>query len=90
MIERKTSEVENGQYIIKIMGEEYMIRGNKDQNYVDQITSYLDDIIKIIMSNNPKLNKSQAAVLAALKLADELHKLRQEYQYLEKILKDAE
>jgi cell division protein ZapA len=90
MIERKIPESANNQYIIKIMGEEYMIRGNNDQEYVDQIATFLEDIIKSIVNNNPKLNKSQAAVLAALKVADELHKLRQEYQYLDQLLKEAE
>ncbi|TCL61530.1 cell division protein ZapA [Hydrogenispora ethanolica] len=90
MLERKNDESENKQYIVRLMGEEYLIRGNDNREYVDTIASYLDDIFKSIASNNPKLNKSQIAVLAALKVADEIHKLRQEYQYLDRLLAEAE
>ncbi len=90
MIERKNPETENFQFIIKILGEEYLIRGNGNREYVDQIAVYLEDTLKGIAGVNPKLNKSQVAVLAALKVADELQKLRQEYQYLRQLLNEAE
>ena len=90
MIERKNGEPENKQYLIRLMGEEYLIRGNDNREYVDTITSYLEEILKNIAASNPKLTKSQIAVLAALKVADEMHKLRQEYQYLDQLLEEAE
>lgn len=90
MIERKNGEAETKQYIVRLMGEEYLIRGNDDRDYVNQIASYLEEILKTIATNSPKLNKSQVAVLAALKVADEIHKLRQKYQYLDNLLEEAD
>lgn len=86
MIERK--EAEENRIIVKIMGDEYVIRGTDTTEYVDRIVSYVEGVIDQ-MSGNQKLNKCQVAVLAALKIADELYKLRQEYQYLDDLLKES-
>jgi cell division protein ZapA len=89
MIERKNSEVEDGRCIIKIMGEEYVVRGSDSPEYKQEIAAYLEEVIETISKNNPRLNKCQTAVLAALKIADELQKLRQDYRYLDQLLKEA-
>jgi cell division protein ZapA len=86
MIERK--EAEENRIIVKIMGDEYVIRGTDTPEYVDRIVSYVEGVIDQI-SDNQKLNKCQVAVLAALKIADELYKLMQEYQYLDDLLKES-
>lgn len=87
MIERK--EAEENRIIVKIMGDEYVIRGTDTPEYVNRIVSYVEGIIDGVGDNQNKLNKCQVAVLAALKIADELYKLRQEYQYLDELLKES-
>lgn len=87
MIERK--DAEENRIIVKIMGDEYIIRGTDTPEYVDRIVSYVEGIIDGIGDNQNKLNKCQIAVLTALKIADELYKLRQEYQYLDDLLKES-
>lgn len=87
MIERK--EAEENRIIIKIMGDEYVIRGTDNREYIERIVSYVEGVIEGIGDNQNKLNKCQIAVLAALKIADELYKLRQEYQYLDDLLKES-
>lgn len=89
MIERKNSEAEEKRYFFKVMGDEYVIKGKDDPAYIREVISYLEDVVEEIATNNPKLNKCQVAVLASLKIADEFHKLRQEYQYLDQLLKEA-
>ena len=89
MIERKNPAIEEGRFIFKIMGDEYVIKGQDDPAYMGQVVSYLESITDSIISANPKLSKCQVAVLAGLKIADEFHKLRQEYQYLDQLLKEA-
>lgn len=87
MIERRNEE--DSGYIFKIMGDEYIIRGKDNQEYMAEVALYIENTINSIAENNPKLNKSQISVLAALRIADELHKLRQQYQYLENLLEQA-
>lgn len=87
MIERK--EAEENRIIVRIMGDEYVIRGTDNREYIERIVSYVEGVIEGIGDNQNKLNKCQVAVLAALKIADELYKLRQEYQYLDDLLKES-
>ena len=89
MIERKSPDGEENRYIFKIMADEYVIKGKDDPAYMGQVVAYLDATINAMIAGNPKLNKCQIAVLAGLKIADELHKLRQQYQYLDEVLKEA-
>ncbi|HOJ76792.1 MAG TPA: cell division protein ZapA [Bacillota bacterium] len=88
MSEQKMGEQCNS-FSFKIMGEEYIIRGNDDPQYMREVASYIESIFKSIGENNPRLNKSQISVLAALRIADEYHKLRQQYKYLEEVLEQA-
>ena len=85
MIERK--EAEENRLVVNIMGDEYVIRGTDNREYIERIVSYVEGVIEGISDNQNKLNKCQIAVLAALRIADELYKLRQEYQYLDDLLK---
>lgn len=82
IVHKKTATAENS-YVFDIMGDEYVVKGSDQPEYMEAIIKYLESVIQSVMSANPKLIKSQVAVLAALKIADELYKLRQEYQCLE-------
>lgn len=83
IIHKKTTATENS-YTFDIMGDEYVVKGTDKPEYMEEIIQHLESVINSVMSSNQKLMKSQVAVLAALKIADELYKLRQEYQCLEK------
>lgn len=88
MIERKKS-TDLKSFTFKIMDDDYTIKGTDSTEYMQQIAGYLQTIVDIIIQNNSKINKCQVAVLAALKIADELHKLRKDYQYLDDLLKES-
>jgi cell division protein ZapA len=81
-IHKKTTTTENS-YTFEIMGDEYVVKGTDKPEYMEEIIQHIDSVISGIMGSNQKLMKSQVAVLAALKIADELYKLRQEYERLE-------
>ncbi len=88
MIEHKTIETETNRYIFRILGDEYTIKGTDDPEYIEKVASYLEQSIIEIKRSNSKLTKNQSVVLAALHIADELHKLRAEYDYLEELLRE--
>src|SRR5690242_2730659 len=88
MIEKKSATAPENRYTVKIMGDEYVIRGADDPEYMEEIAFFLETAIGNIAVGNQKLNKCQTAVLAAFKIADELHKLRQDYHCLEELLKE--
>lgn len=87
MIQHKNDTDEN-RYQINIMGDDYVIRGSGSRENMESIASYVENSIQGILTQNPKLNKVQVAVLSAFKIADELHKLREDYQYLEQLLNE--
>lgn len=88
MLERKNAD---GEYVysFKVMGDEYIIRGKDDPEYIQEIANFIETEIQSVAANNPKLNRTQVSVLTALRIADELHKLRKQYRYLEELLEQA-
>lgn len=88
MIERKNDDNEHV-HIFKVLGDEYRIRGKDEPEYMKEVALYIENIITAVSDANPKLNKSQISLLTALRIADELHKLRKHYQQLEELLEQA-
>ncbi|GEM_PF-681433 len=88
MLEKKNAD---GEYVytFKVMGDEYIIRGKDDPQYMQEIATFIETEIQSVAKSNPKLNRTQVSVLTALRIADELHKLRKEYRYLEELLEQA-
>lgn len=73
---------------VRIGGEEYSIRGNASEQYIRELGRKVDEKIKEVQQNSPNLTRHQMAILAAINLADELLKVRAEYQELLKIMEE--
>jgi cell division protein ZapA len=89
MLERKDMPMEGNRQMIRIMGEEYLIRGSDTPEYMREIAAYVEDHFEKIAGRDTKLNKTQIAVLAALQIADDYYKMRREYQQTAKFLDEA-
>jgi len=63
---------------VNIYGQEYPIRSDADATYVQQIAEYVDRKMKEVAEKVPARIHSQLAVLAALHIADELFKERED------------
>jgi cell division protein ZapA len=75
--------------VFKIMGDEYIIRGHDSIEYMQQIVAHIEKTIDAVSQGNPRLNKSQILLFAALRIADEFYKLRQDYQVLEELIEES-
>lgn len=71
---------------VEICGEQYTIRGTEKPEYIETVAEYVDRKMKQLVNINPKLTTSKAAVLAAINIADELSKLRADYDSLLEIM----
>ena len=60
---------------VTIMGRNYTLRAEEDPQYVRMIAAYVDDKIQEIAKVSPRMSTTRLAILAALNVADELHKL---------------
>jgi len=63
---------------VNIYGQEYPIRSEADIGYVQRVAGYVDRKMKEIAEKIPARNQAQIAVLAALNIADELFKERED------------
>jgi cell division protein ZapA len=63
---------------VNIYGQEYPIKSEADATYVQQIAEYVDRKMKEVAEKVPARIHSQLAVLAALHIADELFKERED------------
>lgn len=77
---------EKARVTVKIYGEEYIVKGHARPDYIEDIAAYVDKKMRLIGQKNPHLSISRVAVLAALNIADELNKLKEDYDELVKLL----
>lgn len=70
---------------VNIDGMEFNIVGNDDAKYIEDIAAYIDESIKLIMRRNSRLSRTEAVVLTAINLKDDLEKERKENQRLKEL-----
>jgi len=63
---------------VTIMGRNYSLRAEEDPQYVRMIAAYVDDKLQEISRLSPRMSTTRLAILAALNIADEYHKLEQQ------------
>jgi cell division protein ZapA len=63
---------------VEIYGQEYRISGDADPEYVAQIAKYVDTKMKEVAKGSPLGSVSKTAILAALNIAEELFKEKDE------------
>lgn len=71
---------------VEIFGEYYTLKGDSSPEQMLALAHFVSQKMKQLAARNPRLTRTQAAVLAALNIADELKKLQEEYDNLVKIL----
>ncbi len=72
----------------RIMGEDYTIRGRAPEEHIERIARYVDGKMLQISEAYPKLGTSRVAVLAAINMADELFKIKEQYEQLTQLLEE--
>jgi len=63
---------------VNIFGQEYPIKSEADIGYVQRVAEYVDRKMKEIAEKIPARTQTQIAVLAALNIADDLFKERED------------
>ncbi len=75
---------------VHILGQKYVIKGDDPPEYIKQLSEFLDQKLKEIHSQSPHITPLKAAILAALNIADELHKVKSEYNLVTQNIKKIE
>lgn len=71
-----------------IDGRTFTVVGTGDETQIRNLAYYVDDKIKSLYSKNKRLSQTMAATLAALNIADELHKSNKELKNLGNLSKE--
>ncbi len=61
-----------------INGQQYAVRSRLDERYVLDLAAYLDDRMQAASAEIPNAEPGKIAILAALNIADELFRQREE------------
>jgi cell division protein ZapA len=65
-----------------IFGQSYQLKGDAPSYHLHEVARWVDQKMSEIARRNPKLDHTKVAVLAAVNIADELLRVRQELQEL--------
>ncbi|GAB6099163.1 cell division protein ZapA [Halanaerocella petrolearia] len=68
---------------VDILGEEYIIKGNKSSDYISNIASFLDNHLRKVKEYNPSISRMRVMILGAMNLADRLHTTQDKHQNLQ-------
>ena len=69
---------EKNRIAVTIMGEEYILRGTSSPEDMHRVGRYVDQMMKKLSVKNIQMSRHKIAVLAALNLADELLRYKEE------------
>ena len=78
----------SGPVKVQIFGQTYSIQGELDVKYVQKLAKYVDEKMHDIADVTKTVDTQKVAVLAALAIADELHRVREERGERQEILKE--
>ncbi len=67
-----------GSVDIYILGQKYTVKGDAPEEHINKVAAFVDSRIKEVYNNAPNTTPLKASILAALNIADELYKLKEE------------
>jgi cell division protein ZapA len=65
---------------VEIYNQTYNIRSDGDSEYLTQLADFVDSRMREISSGTLTVDSLKVAILAALHIADELHRIKQTYE----------
>jgi cell division protein ZapA len=65
---------------VEIYNQTYNIRSDGDSEYLNQLADFVDSRMREISSGTLTVDSLKVAILAALHIADELHRIKQTYE----------
>ncbi|MDN5276897.1 MAG: cell division protein ZapA [Clostridiales bacterium] len=76
--------VEKTKTVVRIGGREYAIKSMESEEYIHKVAIYVDKKMEEIRQRQPNLSTTMLAMLTAINLADEVIKLQQKVEKLQR------
>jgi cell division protein ZapA len=70
---------------VEIFGQTYHIKGIADKKYIRELAAFVDERMKDVQKGTGTSDVYRMAILTALNIADELHRLRAQHESAERI-----
>ena len=71
---------------VVIYDQEYFMRGDLDREYLHRLAQYIDAKMRSIAERTRTVDSLRVAVLAALNVADEYHRIKAKHEETAKLL----
>jgi len=65
---------------VEILGQKFTISSDAEEGYMLKVAGYVDDKMQELMQASKSAAKSNVAMLAALNIADEYHRLKDTHE----------
>lgn len=65
-----------GSIEVTILGQTYTIKGEADEEYITSLANFVSRKTNEVLESSPGISPLKASILAALNIADELHRLK--------------
>lgn len=70
----------NRRVSVEIFGQTYTLVGNQSEESLVRLADFVDEQMRRVQNQNPRLSLTQIAVLACVNIADQYFQLRDEYR----------
>jgi len=65
---------------VEILGQKFTISSDSEEGYMLKVAGYVDDKMQELLRSTKSVTKSNIAMLAALNIADEYHRLKETHE----------
>jgi cell division protein ZapA len=73
---------------VYILGQKYTIKGDEPEEYIRELAAFVDGKLKEVYNAAPNVTPVKATILAALDIADELFKMKNEQEQITKNIEE--
>jgi cell division protein ZapA len=73
---------------VYILGQKYTIKGDAPGEYIKELASFVDKKLKEVYNAAPNITPVKASILAALDIADELFKMKNQQEEMTKHIEE--
>lgn len=73
---------------VYILGQKYTIKGDAPEEYIRELAAYVDKKLKEVHNASPNITPVKASILAALDIADELFRMKNQQEEMTKYIEE--
>jgi cell division protein ZapA len=87
-LSNKDNKEQISRVAVNIFDQEYVLKGPEPPQYLENLAKLVDRRMKEVLQKNPSLSQFKVAVITALHLADEIAKIKAEYESLIQLIEE--